>query len=198
MPDGWLTNRYDYRVVRLWTEDPESYLTAGVNLVPLAPLTNVPEEALPGLVRRMETRINAEPRPRATKLWTATYLLMGLRYSDELTDSLLEGVQAMQESTTYQRILSEGRNEGRDEGRITEARRMLLRQGTKRFGDPDPATVAALEVIEDIDRLEARENGSWTRMSTTGPSCSRSLDRSFDTTGNASHAGICPCQDLSP
>ncbi len=23
MPDGWLTNRYHYRVVRLWTEDPE-------------------------------------------------------------------------------------------------------------------------------------------------------------------------------
>jgi hypothetical protein len=151
MPDGWLANRYDFRVVRLWTEDPEPYLTAGVNLVPLAPLTNVPEEALPGLVRRMETRINAEPRPRAAKLWTATYLLMGLRFSDELTDSLLEGVQAMQESTTYQKILRDGRTEGR----IAEARRMLLRLGTKRFGDPDAATVAALEVIEDIDRLEA-------------------------------------------
>ena len=37
MPDGWLTNRYNYRVVRLWGEDPEPYLTAGVNLVPLAP-----------------------------------------------------------------------------------------------------------------------------------------------------------------
>jgi len=36
MPDGWETNRYNYRVVRLWAEDPEPYLTAGVNLVPLA------------------------------------------------------------------------------------------------------------------------------------------------------------------
>src|SRR5208337_3377028 len=34
--------------------------------------------------------------------WAATYLLMGLRYSDELTDSLLEGVQNMHESTTYE------------------------------------------------------------------------------------------------
>jgi hypothetical protein len=41
MPDGWLTNRYNYRVVRLSAEDPELYLTAGVNLVPLAPLANV-------------------------------------------------------------------------------------------------------------------------------------------------------------
>jgi predicted transposase YdaD len=93
---------------------------------------------------------NAEPRPRAAKLWTATYLLMGLRFSDELTDSLLEGVQTMQESTTYQKILREGRNEGR----IAEARRMLLRQGTKRFGDPDASTLAAFEAIQDIDRLE--------------------------------------------
>ena len=61
MPDGWQTNRYNYRVVRLWGEDPEPYLTAGVNLVPLAPLANVTVEALPGLVRRMAARINAEP-----------------------------------------------------------------------------------------------------------------------------------------
>ena len=103
----------------------------------------------------MAERINAEPRPRAAKLWTATYLLMGLRYSDELTDSLLEGVQTMQESTTYQKILREGRDEGQKDGRITEARRMLLRLGTKRFRTPDATTLAALEAIKDIDRLEA-------------------------------------------
>jgi len=41
LPDGWPTNRYNYRVVRLWQEDPDPYLAGGVNLVPLAPLTNV-------------------------------------------------------------------------------------------------------------------------------------------------------------
>ena len=44
-------------------------------------MTNVTEDELPGLVQRMEERINAEPRPNAVKLWTATYVLMGLRYS---------------------------------------------------------------------------------------------------------------------
>ena len=62
-----------------------------------------------------------------------TPLLMGLNYSDELTDSLLEGVQTMQESTTYQKILREGRDEGRKAGqkagRITEAQRLLLQLG---------------------------------------------------------------------
>jgi len=151
LPDGWQTNRYNYRVVRLWREDPEPYVTAGVNLVPLAPLANVTVEALPGLVRRMAARIDSEPRPRADKLWTATYLLMGLRYTDELVAQLLEGVQTMRESTTYQAIL----REGREEGRISGERRMLLRQGTKRFGEPDATAVAALEAIQDIDRLEA-------------------------------------------
>ncbi len=147
IPDGRLTNRYNYHVVRLWQQDVQAYLTTGVGLVPLAPLTKLTEPELPGLVRLMANRINREPHPRAAKLWTATFLLMGLRYSDELTIQLLEGVQTMHESTTYQRIVNDGR--------LAEARRMLLRQGTKRFRDPDAATVAALEAIRDIDRLEA-------------------------------------------
>jgi predicted transposase YdaD len=85
-------------------------------------------------------------------------MLMGLRYPDELIEKLLEGVHAVKESTTYQKILRDGRNEGlaegRTEGRTTEARRILLRQGTKRFGTPDSAALAALEGIPDVDRLE--------------------------------------------
>ena len=106
----------------------------------------MPEAALPQVVRRIADRINSEPRSRAAKPWTATYLLMGLRYSDELTDSLLEGVQNMHESTTYEKILRDGG--------ITEARRMLLRLGRKRFRDADAETVAAVEAIKDVDRLE--------------------------------------------
>jgi hypothetical protein len=53
----------------------------------------------------------------------------------------------MRESATYQAILQEGRIEG--------GQRFLLRQGTKRFGEPDVATVTAIEAIRDIDRLEA-------------------------------------------
>jgi len=110
----------------------------------------------------MNGRISAQPRPRALKLWTAAYLLMGLRYSEEVVSRLLEGVQNMQESTTYQAILREGRhegliegrNEGLIEGRINEAQRLVLRQGTKRFGEPDAATVAALQAIRDVERLE--------------------------------------------
>jgi hypothetical protein len=72
MPDGWLTNSYNYRVVRLWREDPDPYLTAGLNLVPLAPLADAKVEAIPAVIERMAARINAEPEHRAAKLWTAT------------------------------------------------------------------------------------------------------------------------------
>jgi predicted transposase YdaD len=119
-------------------------------LVPLAPLTDVSEADLPEVVRRMADRINAEPRERAAKLWTATFLLMGLRYSDEMTLKLLEGVQTMRESTTYQWILKEGRNEGR----ISEAQRLLVLQGEIRFGTADGRIRGDIEAIRDLEHLE--------------------------------------------
>ena len=150
LPDGWQTNRYNYRVVRLWQEDPDPYLTGGVNLVPLAPLTNVAEESLPDLVRRMAERINVEPPSRAEKLWIAAMFLMTLRYEPVFAKQLVDGVYNMRESAMYQLILQEGRNEGR----VGEAQRLLLRQGGIRFGPPDEATRAAVEAIGDLDRLE--------------------------------------------
>ncbi len=128
LPDGTLTNRYAYKVVRLWQEKPETFLEAGPALTPLAPLAAVTESELPELVRRMAERINQEPPLRASKLWTATFLLMGLRYSDELTVHLLEGVASMRESTTYQWILKEGREEGIKQG-LQEGRQEGRQEG---------------------------------------------------------------------
>src|SRR5262249_4595835 len=71
LPDGSLADRYNYRVVRLWQEAPDPYLTGGVSLVPLAPLTDVAEADLQGLIDRMAGRINPEPKPRVDMLWTA-------------------------------------------------------------------------------------------------------------------------------
>jgi predicted transposase YdaD len=64
---------------------------------------------------------------------------------------LFERVLDMQESTTYQAILREGRSQGR----VTGEQRLLILQGTARFGKPDTATLAAIEAIRDIDRLDA-------------------------------------------
>ena len=99
---------------------------------PLALLTDVTEADLPGVVRRMAGWINGEPRPRVAKLWTATCLLIGVRYPDDLVNQLLAGIQTMRESTTYQAILREGR--------ITGEQKLLQRLETKRFGEPDATT----------------------------------------------------------
>ena len=163
MPDGWMTNRYNYRVVRLWKEDPETYLKAGVSLVPLAPLTNVTEADLPGLIRRMEETIDKEPRPRAGKLWTATSVLMGLRYPKELSDQLLKGKQqAMRESLTYQAILREGRQRASSRERGGHRGR-AIRRGAAVAGSSGEEAVRrsrcrycpAIEAIKDLDRFEA-------------------------------------------
>jgi len=50
--------------------------------------------------------------------------------------------------------LSEGLARGKVEGKAEEARALLLRLGRKRLGVPDAATVAALEAITDLARLE--------------------------------------------
>jgi hypothetical protein len=89
-------------------------------------------------------------------------VLMGLRFSNDFAYHLLEGVHNMQESTTYQAILNEGRNEGLVEGRneglikgrVTEAQRLLLMLGETRFGEPDVATRGAIEATLDLERLE--------------------------------------------
>jgi hypothetical protein len=149
-PDGSLANRYNYRVVRLWQEDPDPYLTGGVNLVPLAPLTRVTKAELPSLVGRMAERISPESNPRADKLWFAAYTLMGWRYDKKRATQLLKGVWNMHESPTYQSILKEGRKEGR----VVEAKRLLLMLGVDRFGEPDKATRRTVEAIQDLERLE--------------------------------------------
>ena len=84
--------------------------------------------------------------------------------------------QAMRESWAYQEILREGEalGEARGEvrGRAEEARRLLLRLGRQRLGEPDPATAAALTDLADVERIERMierllEAASWTEVLAT-------------------------------
>src|SRR4051812_45786603 len=136
-PDDTIYLRFAYRVIRLWQEPPESILAAGVGTFPLLALTDVAAERLPALVQTVNTRVKAElPAAEAKTLWTSFYLLMGLRYPSAFADELLTGVIAMHESTTYQKILAVGVARGETQGRIAEAKALLVRQGRKRFGPP--------------------------------------------------------------
>jgi hypothetical protein len=52
-------------------------------------------------------------------------------------------------------IVEEGLVRGRAEGRVEEARELLLTLGAQRFGAPDERIRAALDAIGDHDRLHA-------------------------------------------
>ena len=163
------------KIVRLWELPVDEFLNGGLGVVPLAPLCNVAEADLPSVISRMDERISKSANEKeAGTLWTAAYILMGLRHPPSVVDYLLRGVRNMEESATYQAILAkgnakgkaEGKAEGEAEGGAKEARRLVIRTGTRRCGLPNERILAALEQIDSIERLEelhdrAMEAKTW-------------------------------------
>ncbi len=170
-PSGWTEMKFKYRVLRVWELPVESLLAGALATLPLAPLASVSPEALPSIVTRMEDRVRQEASPaEAGIIWTATYVLMGLRYDRDLVHHLLKGVRGMEESVTYQEIIEKGEargramglregeakglREGEMRGKIEEARRVLVRLGSKRLGPPDESTLGRIEALDSLERLE--------------------------------------------
>ena len=138
---------FRYRVVRLWELPVERLLTGDLRILPLAPLTDEAASTLPSVIGRMEDRLRQEAPPEeADKLRTAAFVLLGLRYSPQVAEQLFRGVTSMEESSTYQYIVAKGALKGE--------KRLLMLQGSKRFGPPDAKTAAAIEAITDLERLE--------------------------------------------
>jgi hypothetical protein len=138
-----------YRVIRVWQLPVDQLLAGGVGTLPLAPVSDVKESRLPDVIRRMNERLSRERRSQRVKdLWAATYVLLGLRYSDAFADLLFQEVLGMEESTTYQAIVRKGR--------LAEARQILLDLGQEQFGPSDEATMRTLNAIEDVQRLQRK------------------------------------------
>jgi hypothetical protein len=95
----------------------------------------------------MKRRLDREvPSRLAADLWSAAYILMGLRYDRALVQRLLQRVMTMRESVTYQAII--------EEGLLEEARRILLLQGRSLFGEPSREQLAAIHALTDVRKLE--------------------------------------------
>jgi len=155
---------FAYEIVRLWQQPVASFLTGPTITLPLAPLCLLPpglseHEGLQLVVDRVLERVQHEAAPEQVRqLLTAAYILTGLRATPEIALGLFQGVRAMRESSTYQAILDEGRIEGKQT--------TLLRQGRRRFGEPDEATQQRLLAINSVERLDALcerllEVGTW-------------------------------------
>jgi predicted transposase YdaD len=139
-----------YEVVRVWRLDPEQLLSGGVGPLALAPISAVSEGEVKGVIRRMKSRLTGpKALRRARDIMASAYVLLGLRYSDEIAHALFEEVVGMEESATYQAIVRKGREMGLTE----EARQVLLMLGERRFGTPDAATRAAINATSDLPQL---------------------------------------------
>ena len=147
--------RFTYQVVRVWELPVERLLAGGVGTLSLAPISAVTEADLPRVIERMKERFaRLQSRSDIGKMWTATYVLMGLRYQQPLLSGLLRGVMDMEESVTYQEIVAKGVAKGRREGELSFGRNTLLLQGEQRFGRPTKKIREAIAAINDTDQLQ--------------------------------------------
>jgi predicted transposase YdaD len=145
---------------------PERLLTAGLPLLTLVPVSAVSRERLTEVLRAVAERLRAEAPPGLMEtLWAAAEILLGLNHPKERVKELTEeittmvlGIRGIEESSVYQDIFTkgkaEGRAEGKAEGRAEQARRILIRYGTKKFGPPDEPTKAQIAALTDLDRLQ--------------------------------------------
>jgi predicted transposase YdaD len=171
---------FGYRVIRVWERSPDEFLQSSLALAPLAPIANIKRDALPELIDKLRQRIEHQQDLEVRgRLWTATKVLMGLKYDDALTEILLQGVMGMEDSVTYQAMvrratekgMREGLQAGRQEGllagrqegvvaglsagRAIEARSVIRRIGTRQLG-PIPVELSVkLEAIADPDQLDS-------------------------------------------
>jgi predicted transposase YdaD len=157
---------FRYRVMRVWELPVKTVLKAGISVLPLAPISAVGQNKLPAVIERMKHRLGAEANSAmASRLWTATKILLGLRYQAAFVEQLLQGVRGMKESTTYQAIV--------EEGQFKEVREDIRRLGERKFKSPLPAYVQeTLDGIGDLEQLKqllerVLDVGSWDELMAT-------------------------------
>jgi predicted transposase YdaD len=178
---------FAHDVIRVWRLPPEGLLTAGLPVLPLAPVSDVAAERLPEVLAAVAQRLKREAGPELREtLWAATKVLMGLNYPDEEVDQLTEGVTNMilgirgiEESSVYQAIHAKGKAEGAAKGaakgRAQQARDALLLLGRKKFGPPHERVLTRISSLADLDRLNQMlerilDVASWDELLASGES----------------------------
>lgn len=143
-----------YRLIRVWQVPPDQWLSGGLGLVPLAPLGDVRPSELPFVIDLMKKRLGSAAASPAAELWSAVFILMGLRYEPAMVQALLQGVKTMMESVTYRAIIEEGEAKGKAEGELHEARKMALKVGQAHLGKASASIMAAINSMTDIAKIE--------------------------------------------
>lgn len=146
--------RHEYRVIRLWEEDPTPLL-ANPALLPLATLaqTNSPQ----ALLEQVATAVDMiEETDERQNISACVQVLAGLRFDKSLIKQLFRE-EIMQESVIYQDILQkglqQGLQQGEERGKKQEALQLILRQLTRRFNAIEPEMQQQIRTLS-ITQLE--------------------------------------------
>ena len=142
--------RHEYRVIRLWEEDPTPLL-ANPALLPLATLarTDSPQDLLEQVAAAVDM---IEERDERQNISACVQVLAGLRFPKNLITQLFRE-EVMQESVIYQDILQKGLQQGEERGKKKEALELIVRQLTRRFGAIEPEVQQQIRSLS-ITQLE--------------------------------------------
>jgi hypothetical protein len=162
---------FPFHVVRVWETPAEALLHGPLGMAPLAPVSAVDQNDLPRVLLEVHARAYREvSRARADTLWQATLQLLALRYDEAAIDLLKDTMTTLDVSNTAFANLF--RSEGRNMGRVEEARDSVLAIGNERFG-PAPVEVEQLvQATSDLDTLHQLRNrllraSGWRDLLTT-------------------------------
>ncbi|NDJ24119.1 DUF4351 domain-containing protein [Nostoc sp. B(2019)] len=138
--------RHEYRVIRLWEEDPTPLL-ANPALLPLATLaqTNSPQALLEQVAASVDMIEETNERQNIS---ACVQVLAGLRFDKSLIKQLFRE-EIMQESVIYQDILQKGEERGKKQ----EALQLILRLLKRRFGAIEPEMQQQIRTLS-ITQLE--------------------------------------------
>ncbi|NET82777.1 MAG: DUF4351 domain-containing protein [Moorea sp. SIO1F2] len=141
-----------YRVIRMWEQDPELFLTNPA-LLPFATLAF--SESPTRLLEQVAAAVDRIEEPLAfTNISACTQLLAGLRFDQRLITELFPE-EVMQESVIYQKIIQKGHKlgllEGKLEGRQEEGYSIVRRLITRRFGSVEN------QLLEGIQKLSVAQ-----------------------------------------
>jgi len=150
--------RCTYRVVKLWTVDPEPILAKDApGLWPFVPLMNGNPAEL--LVKSKE-RIVGAPESVATleskkELLAVLGGLASRVIGDRgVLDHLIREITDMGENYVFDRLIEMGREQGAKEGARSTARKDLLRVLRRRFGEASESLSNRLDRVDDLETLE--------------------------------------------
>lgn len=142
--------RHEYRVIRLWEEDPTPLL-ANPALLPLATLarTNSPADLLTQVAVNVDMIEETDERQNIS---ACVQVLAGLRFDKSLITQLFRE-EIMQESVIYQDILQKGLQQGEERGKKQEALQLIMRQLTRRVSAIEPEIEQQIRTLS-ITQLE--------------------------------------------